>query len=63
MINNSIPYVSNDLIDYLYEIYNLDYLLSLTKGEVAEYKLGYMKGARDLISHLRSLQEEQDEVM
>lgn len=56
------PYVHEDIVSYLDEIYNFDALLHCLEGELAEYKIGYMKGARDIINHLRAIAEEQNEV-
>lgn len=56
------PYVHEDIVSYLDEIYDFDALLHCLEGERAEYKIGYMKGARDIINHLRAIAEEQNEV-
>lgn len=56
-----IPYVHEDIVTYLDELYNFDSLLHTLKDEPAEYKIGYIKGARDIINHLRSISEEQNE--
>ncbi len=56
------PYVHEDIVSYLDEIYDFDALLHCLEGELAEYKIGYMKGARDIINHLRAIAEEQNEV-
>lgn len=56
------PYVHEDIVSYLDEIYDFDALLHCLEGELAEYKIGYMKGARDVINHLRAIAEEQNEV-
>lgn len=61
MDNIKIPYVHEDIVKYLDSIYYLDALLYTLKDEPAEYKIGYIKGARDIINHLRSLAEEQNE--
>ena len=62
MDNIKIPYVHEDIVSYLDEIYDFDALLQCLEGEPAEYKIGYMKGARDIINHLRAIAEEQNEV-
>lgn len=62
MDNLKIPYVAKDLVDYLFEVYDFDYMLSCTEGESSDYQIGYIRGIRDLIGHLRAIQEEQDEV-
>ena len=56
------PYVHEDIVSYLDEIYDFDALLHCLEGELAEYKIGYMEGARDIINHLRAIAEEQNEV-
>lgn len=56
------PYVHEDIVSYLDEIYDFDALLHCLEGELAEYRIGYMKGARDIINHLRAIAEEQNEV-
>lgn len=56
-----IPYVHEDIITYLDDLFDCDLLLSSFKDESAEYKIGYIKGARDIINHLRSLAKEQNE--
>lgn len=61
MDNIKIPYVHEDIVEYLDDLCNFDSLLHTLKGETAEYKIGYIKGARDIINHLRSIAEEQNE--
>ena len=61
MDNLKIPYVHEDIVEYLDNIFSFDSLLSALDGEHAEYQIGYMKGARDIINHLRSIAEEQNE--
>lgn len=61
MDNIKIPYVHKDIIEYLDDLFNFDSLLHTLKDESAEYKIGYIKGARDIINHLRSLAKEQNE--
>lgn len=60
-MSDKIPYVHEDIVTYLDELYNFDSLLHTLKDESAEYKIGYIKGARDIINHLRSISEEQNE--
>lgn len=60
-MSDKIPYVHEDIVTYLDELYNFDSLLHTLKDEHAEYKIGYIKGARDIINHLRSISEEQNE--
>ena len=61
MDNLKIPYVHEDIVEYLDNIFSFDSLLSALAGEHAEYQIGYMKGARDIINHLRSIAKEQNE--
>lgn len=61
MDNIKIPYVHENIVSYLDSLYNFDSLLNSLKKESAEYKIGYIKGARDIINHLRSISEEQNE--
>lgn len=56
-----IPYVHEDIVTYLDDLFDFDLLLTSLKDEPAEYKIGYIKGARDIINHLRSLAKEQNE--
>lgn len=60
-MSDKIPYVHEAIVTYLDELYNFDSLLHTLKDEPAEYKIGYIKGARDIINHLRSISEEQNE--
>lgn len=60
-MSDKIPYVHEDIVTYLDELYNFDSLLHPLKDEPAEYKIGYIKGARDIINHLRAISEEQNE--
>lgn len=55
------PYVHEDIVSYLDDLYDFDALLHCLEGESAEYKIGYMKGARDIINHLRAISEEQND--
>lgn len=52
--------VSPRLIEKLREIYTPDYFLS-KKGLSAEYLLGYMEGAMDLINYLEQFAYEDEE--
>ena len=61
MDNLKFPYVHEYIVEYLDHIFSFDSLLSALDGEHAEYQIGYMKGARDIINHLRSIAEEQNE--
>ena len=61
MDNIKIPYVHENIVKYLDNLYSFDSLLYTLKDEPAEYKIGYIKGARDIINHLRSIAEEQNE--
>lgn len=61
MDNLKTPYVHEDIVEYLDSLYNFDALLCSLNDEPAEYKIGYIKGARDIINHLRSIAEEQNE--
>lgn len=56
-----IPYVHEDIVTYLDDLFDFDSLLASLKDEPAEYKIGYIKGARDIINHLRSVAKEQNE--
>ena len=60
-MDNKIPYVHEDIVEYLDDLFNFDSLLHPLKDKPAEYKIGYIKGARDIINHLRSLAKEQNE--
>ena len=61
MDNLKIPYVHEDIVEYLDDMFTFDSLLQTLRDESAEYKIGYIKGARDIINHLRSIAEEQNE--
>lgn len=56
-----VPYVHEDIVTYLDGLFDFDSLLNSLKDESAEYKIGYIKGARDIINHLRTIAEEQNE--
>lgn len=56
-----IPYVHEDIVTYLDDLFDFDLLLNSLKDGSAEYKIGYIKGARDIINHLRSVAKEQNE--
>nr|DAG17755.1 MAG TPA: hypothetical protein [Caudoviricetes sp.] len=60
-MSDKIPYVHEDIVTYLDDLFNFDSLLSALDGEQAEYQIGYMKGVRDIINHLRAISEEQNE--
>lgn len=60
-MSDKIPYVHEDIVTYLADLFNFDSLLSALDGEQAEYQIGYMKGVRDIINHLRAISEEQNE--
>ena len=60
-MSDKIPYVHEDIVTYLDDSFNFDSLLSALDGEQAEYQIGYMKGVRDIINHLRAILEEQNE--
>ena len=60
-MDNKIPYVHEDIVEYLDDLFNFDSLLHTLKDEPAEYEIGYIKGARDIINHLRSVAKEQNE--
>ncbi len=60
-MSDKIPYVHEDIVTYLDDLFNFDSLLSALDGEQAEYQIGYMKGVRDIINHLRTISEEQNE--
>mgnify|MGYP007094012645 CR=1 FL=1 len=55
------PYVHEDIVEYLDDMFTFDSLLQTLRDESAEYKIGYIKGARDIINHLRSIAKEQNE--
>lgn len=60
-MDNKVPYVHEDIVEYLDDLFNFDSLLHTLRDEPAEYKIGYIKGARDIINHLRSIAKEQNE--
>lgn len=60
-MSDKIPYVHEDIVTYLDDLFNFDSLLSALDGEQAEYQIGYMKGVRDIINHLHAISEEQNE--
>lgn len=58
--NLKIPYVSQDLLDYLRLVFNPNMLLD--KGtSSAEALVGYMQGCRDVITHLQTLREAKED--
>ena len=60
-MDEKVPYVHEDIVEYLDDMFTFDSLLQTLKDESAEYKIGYIKGARDIINHLRSIAKEQNE--
>ena len=54
------PYVSLELLEYLEESFNVDYLIS-QKFETGEETVGFIKGSREVIGHLRGIYEEEEE--
>ena len=60
-MDEKVPYVNEDIVEYLDDMFTFDSLLQTLRDESAEYKIGYIKGARDIINHLRSIAKEQNE--
>ena len=60
-MDEKVPYVHEDIVEYLDDMFTCDSLLQTLRDESAEYKIGYIKGARDIINHLRSIAKEQNE--
>lgn len=53
------PYVSLEVLEYLEDAFNIDYLVS-QKLKTGEETVGFIKGAREVIGHLKGLYEEQE---
>ena len=60
-MDEKVPYVHEDIVEYLDDMFTFDSLLQTLRDESAEYKIGYIKGSRDIINHLRSIAKEQNE--
>ena len=60
-MDEKVPYVHEDIVEYLDDMFTFDSLLQTLRDESAEYKIGYIKGARDIINHLWSIAKEQNE--
>lgn len=60
-MNDKVPFVHEDIVEYLDDMFTFDSLLQILHDEPAEYKIGYIKGARDIINHLRAVSKEQNE--
>ncbi len=62
MMNDGLPFVSNDTVDYLKEVYTTDSLLSVseTTGCNNDELIGFMKGVTEVISVLDSLAKRKD---
>ena len=60
-MDEKVPYVHEDIVEYLDDMFTFDSLLQTLRDESPEYKIGYIKGARDIINHLRSIAKEQNE--
>ena len=60
-MDDKVPYVHEDIVEYLDDMFTFDSLVQTLRDESAEYKIGYIKGARDIINHLRSIAKEQNE--
>lgn len=55
-----IPYVSQDLVDYLDNVFNLDNIIH-ERTDSAECLVGYMRGIRSVVNHLRTLSEQKED--
>lgn len=55
-----VPYVSQNLIDYLKTVFNPNMLLD-RKAHSADALIGYMQGCRDVITHLSTLKEAKED--
>lgn len=51
-----VPYVSLTLLDYLEKVYNPNNLLDIMNTN-SDMTIGYLKGCRDVISHLKAIRE------
>jgi hypothetical protein len=49
--------IRDDLIAYLSTTFDADAMLHNTREMDAEYRIGYITGIREIINHLKSLQE------
>lgn len=54
------PYVSQDLVDYLDKVFDLDTMIN-KHTDSAECMIGVMRGVRLVVNHLRSLSEQRED--
>lgn len=54
-----VPYVSSEIVEYLKTVFNPNNLLN-KEASSAEALLGYMRGCRDVITHLEMIREEKE---
>lgn len=55
------PYISEELIEYLKEVFDINYLLSITEDKDSDFSMGFIRGTLYIINHLDVLREEQEE--
>lgn len=53
------PYIGRDLLEYLDDMFNLDSLLDEFEDNPC-MQIGYIRGVRAVITHLKALNEEQE---
>lgn len=55
ILKDELPFVPLDVVEHLERVYNVDYLLSNSSCYTSEERLGYIKGVREVVTHLRAL--------
>lgn len=60
IFNDGLPFVPLDVVDHLEKVYNIDYLLSNSTCYSCDERLGYIKGVREVVTHLRALSIRKD---
>lgn len=60
ILKDELPFVPLDVVAHLEQVYNIDYLLSDTACFTSEERLGYIKGVREVVTHLRALSIRKD---
>lgn len=59
MMNDGLPFVPLEVVEYLKDVYDVDYLLT-TKVSSSEELVGYIKGVRTVIQSLDALSKRKE---
>lgn len=56
IMDDKVPYVPKEVIVYLEETFSIDFIIN-KRSENGSELVGYIKGTRDVINHLKSIHE------